>query len=435
MAKTVNEAKLATRTARAGLPEGIHFRSIDENVHLSYRRGKRGGTWGLRVYCGDGQYRRERLGVADDIIEEGNLTFDAAVKAARAKVTAWRKKEAARAAGPIATVRSAVESYVEMRDRRESLHQGRAVRSSASHKLNAHVLCNEELAATELHRLTVAELAKWRKSLNGSAASRQRVVNDFKAALNDCAPTAETKLIIKEGLAAPKGEGRSQGEGDDVECKLLTDAQTRSLLKTLRHTGDEDLYLLSLVLASTGTRFAQARLLKVKDVQIDRLRIVMPSSRKGRSDSRRRDAVPIPVGQDIIDALMPIIAGRGPNEVLFQRWRHRQVAPGQWVRDSRGPWKTASELSRPIRAAIEAAGLPASTSAYSFRHSSIVRSLREGLPVRLVAQLHDSSIQMIEAAYTRFMADALEDVARKAIVPMVTEDRGDNVVPMEAHRG
>ena len=54
--------------------------------------------------------------------------------------------------------------------------------------------------------------------------------------------------------------------------------------------------------------------------------------------------------------------------------------------------------------------------------------------MRLVAQLHDTSIKMIESNYTRFMADLLEDVARKAIVAMVVEDRGDNVVPMDAHR-
>ena len=35
---------------------------------------------------------------------------------------------------------------------------------------------------------------------------------------------------------------------------------------------------------------------------------------------------------------------------------------------------------------------------------------------------------MIERNYTRFMAHALEDLARKAIVSMVENDRGANVV-------
>jgi hypothetical protein len=58
-----------------------------------------------------------------------------------------------------------------------------------------------------------------------------------------------------------------------------------------------------------------------------------------------------------------------------------------------------------------------------------------GLPVRLVAQLHDTSIQMIERNYTRFMAHALEELARKAVVPMVAEDRGDNVVSINGRGG
>ena len=87
-------------------------------------------------------------------------------------------------------------------------------------------------------------------------------------------------------------------------------------------------------------------------------------------------------------------------------------------------------MARPLRAAASAAGLPASASSYSFRHSSIVRALREGLPALLVAKLHDTSIKMIENNYARFIVDALEGLARKAIMPMVEPDRGDNVVPI-----
>jgi len=53
------------------------------------------------------------------------------------------------------------------------------------------------------------------------------------------------------------------------------------------------------------------------------------------------------------------------------------------------------------------------------RHSSIVRAIRAGLPIRLVAVMHDTSVAMIERHYARYIVDGLEELAAKAIVPMV----------------
>ena len=58
---------------------------------------------------------------------------------------------------------------------------------------------------------------------------------------------------------------------------------------------------------------------------------------------------------------------------------------------------------------------------YALRHSSIVRGLRAGLPVRLVAALHDTSTAMIEKHYAAFIVDATEELARRAVTHLVTE--------------
>ena len=50
---------------------------------------------------------------------------------------------------------------------------------------------------------------------------------------------------------------------------------------------------------------------------------------------------------------------------------------------------------------------------YALRHSSIVRALVAGLPVRLVAAAHDTSVEMIEAHYSAHIIDATEDLHRK----------------------
>jgi len=63
---------------------------------------------------------------------------------------------------------------------------------------------------------------------------------------------------------------------------------------------------------------------------------------------------------------------------------------------------------------------------YALRHSSIVRALRVGLPIRLVAALHDTSVEMIERHYSRWIIDGLEELSSKAVIPLLeprTSDR------------
>jgi hypothetical protein len=142
------------------------------------------------------------------------------------------------------------------------------------------------------------------------------------------------------------------------------------------------------------------------------------------------------VGSDVIEALKPAIAGRRPADPLLERWRHRQEKPEAgskpvWVRDSRGTWNSPAELTRPWAVIIERAGLPADTVPYSLRHSSIVRGLRAALPVRLVAQLHDTSDKMIERHYASSIVNALDDLTAAAVVPLVDTGRG-KVVKLKA---
>jgi hypothetical protein len=65
---------------------------------------------------------------------------------------------------------------------------------------------------------------------------------------------------------------------------------------------------------------------------------------------------------------------------------------------------------------------------YALRHSSIVRGIRQGLPIRLVAALHDTSIQMIEKHYARWIVDGLEELAARSVVPLVPSPADGNIV-------
>jgi hypothetical protein len=49
-----------------------------------------------------------------------------------------------------------------------------------------------------------------------------------------------------------------------------------------------------------------------------------------------------------------------------------------------------------------------------------VRALRTGLPVSLVAQIHDTSAQMIQNHYAAFIVDAMDELAARAVVPLTS---------------
>jgi hypothetical protein len=53
---------------------------------------------------------------------------------------------------------------------------------------------------------------------------------------------------------------------------------------------------------------------------------------------------------------------------------------------------------------------------YALRHSSIVRQILAGVPVRVVAAIHDTSVVMIERTYSRFIADHADALARGALL-------------------
>jgi hypothetical protein len=116
----------------------------------------------------------------------------------------------------------------------------------------------------------------------------------------------------------------------------------------------------------------------------------------------------------MIERLEPLLVkGRAGHDVQLQRWVHRQVSPTEWADVKRAPRDTASLMYRGWRKALATAGVGA-VEPYALWHSSIVRQLREGVPTRLVASLHDTSVTMIERNYAFYITDALDKIARRA---------------------
>src|SRR5690625_2930587 len=367
-------------------------------VSLGYRKPLRGaGSWVAKVVL-DGNRIEEKLGTADDDgAAHGALTYRRAVVAAlewaRQQQAAIEARDASSPrTGP--TVTTAVREYVRERLAR-SKHDGAITKG----RLENYVLSDAEFARTPLSKLRAVTIQQWRDRLpvqgdEGQDEKRKRlapstvnrVLNDLRAALNASAEVHRRQLPatlpgeIKAGTRALRvvTEARKQ---------LLTDEQIKAIVNAaFAIDEDGDFGRLVLLAASTGARFSQLTRIRVGDLQEARERVLIPASKKGRAAAERQP-VGVPLPTAVVERLLTAVEGRVEDETLMMRWAYRSTGPFQWEKDRRRPWGPAFEIEKPWAATIARAGVPTDTIMYALRHSSIVRGLRAGLPIRLVASL------------------------------------------------
>lgn len=400
-------------------------------VSLGYRKGAAGGVWVVKIVV-DGQRTEERLGAAAD--EEtppaGSLSFPAAVSAA----LEWSKQqiaiveanaETAREAA-VPTVRSVVEAYAAQRKKAAG---GRQTSVAA---LLAHIPIDGKFAKIRFAKLTEKAIEEWLAQLQRrpkrkgkgrrkskatgvdlrplAPGSRNRLLGDLRAAFN-AAASRHRREIPGHIHAEIKAGTRNEPVDSEARKQLLTEAQVGAIVGAAFEV-DEDFGYVVFVAAVTGARYSQIIRLTVADIQVGKNRIMVPSSRKGRKRKPHPPAA-VPVHANAMARLNVLVNGRAGNERLLTRWAHKRVAnPPRWVRDVRRVWGVAFEVRKPWAKTIELAGVPDDTIMYALRHTSTVRGLIAGLPVRLVAALHDTSVAMIEKHYSAFITDMSDELAR-----------------------
>ena len=430
MGRIVIEARIQERSARLRLKPAHHpyWRTISSGRHLGYYKGKRGASWIARCRSPlDGSYVTKTLGNCDDFVDADGATT-LSWKAALETALVWFQQvetpgylEAADL-----TVEKAAADYSAMRDERDSARAGRPIRSDGRSRMNRYVVVDQELSGIRLHDLTEAHLKAWLgRQKHLKLTTRQRLANDLKAALNHCyvqhrrVLPSDFPMTVKVGLK-PEQNYWENGESRARDNQILDDQQVRRIIElAIKRDRDGDFALLVVLLAATGARFCQLKRMRVCDVQLEHSRILVPSSFKGKGKSPA--LTKIPLGRDVLERLGSAVEGRRPDEALLQKWRYRQVGPvgpNAWIKHYRGPWRTASEMTRDWQGVVAEAGL-AGVIPYALRHSSIVRGIRANLPIRLVAALHDTSVTMIERHYSRWITEGLEEMAARAIVPLL----------------
>ena len=419
MARRFRATKLEARAARLKLPVANKpvFAKIGPGLGLGYRRNATAGTWVVRAADGQGGNWTKAIGTADDFDEaDGKTVLDFWQAQDRARVISRVDLEGDGDEGQPATIAEALDRY-------EADLETRGGDTGNVARVRAHLPAG--LAAKSVALVTAHDLRAWRDQLAKelAPATVNRTGNSLKAALNLIADHDEripSRRAWENGLA-------SLHDAEQSRNVIVPEMAIRNIIdKANEHC--VEFGLLVEVAAVTGARMSQLARLEVQDLQDGRTdpRLMMPSSRKGRGMKKIvRRPVPIPAG--LAAKLRGIIKDRPMDAALLVKLAPdpQDSSSEEPAAHSLVPWKK-SDHSRRFARAVEAAGLnPDEVTINALRHSSIVRQLLAGVPVRVVAVNHDTSVVMIERTYSRHIGDHADALARVALLDTTVVPAGN----------
>jgi integrase len=381
---------------------------VAKSIRLFYRRNQGPGTWIVKAFDGKGVPWTKGFAAADDFAE-ANGTDILDYWQAREKALAIVRGDSGDVCRP-ATWGEALDTYAaDLRDRHGDPRNASGVRYHLT----------DALAAKPVALLTAIELRHWRARLLASGlkpSSVQRLRRSAVASLNLAAkldPRIKNREAWAVGLASL---------GDDYEpvSRVLSDLEVKRIVAE-GYGLDSNAGLYYEALAGTGARPSQLCRLTVADLQDGPMpRLQMPGSRKGRGRKEiTRKPVPITIG---LSRKLKMAAGDRPGD-----------APLLTRADGR-PWKpNRRPLPALFREMVRRAGLEGITP-YAFRHSSITRALLNGVPARVTAAAHDTSIKMLEKTYSAFILDHADAVARKGLLDTEEPVVDNKVVSISGRR-
>ena len=401
MARRSRSAQLETRTARLKLriAKKPVFVTVGRGVGLGYRRNRGPGTWVVRATDGHCGVWTKGFGIADDHEEadgERILTFWQAQDRARALARGTLEGNSDR---PITVDEAVIRYETDLLARDAALVNASRIRKHLP----------SVLASKAVSLVGARELRLWRNGLVKKGlrpASADRTARMLKAALNLAA--RDDPQRITNTAAWRTGLARLP-DSEESRNVVLPDDTVRDLVAGAYEFG-RDFGLFVETAAVTGARTSQLLRIEVVDLQDnnDGPRLMVPNSRKGRR--RRFERKPVPIPQALAMALRQATVGR-PGDAPLLSFTGR---PGT--------------IFERLVARLE---LDPSVTLYALRHSSITRQLLAGVPTRLVASLHDTSVEQIEKTYSRYIADHGDALVRRTLLEVGPRSPTTNVVPLK----
>ena len=421
MARRTRAALHETRTSRLKLPIARKpvFVKIGPGIGLGYRRNQTAGTWVLRVANGKRGNWTRAIAVADDFADaNGSTVLDFWQAQDRARALARTEGDVESPDNPPITVSQALDRYkADLTTRGGDIGNVERIRIHLS----------ATLLTKDVALLASRDLRKWRDDLATKLASAtvNRTAAAFKAALNLAAEHDDriaNRRAWETGLASIPDAEQSRN--------VILPENTIRLIIAAAYRDSPEFGLLIEVAAVTGARVSQLANLETADLQGERSdpRLMMPTSRKGKG-TKQIGRRPVPIPPPLATKLHDLTNGRPPSAPLLikpnQNLRKNNAEPTPVYRR----WKK-SDHSRLFSRAIEATGLdPGKITMYALRHSNIVRQILAGVPLRVVAVNHDTSVGMLERTYSRYIGDHADALARVALLDTGTMPDG-NVVPL-----
>jgi integrase len=413
MARKPRDSTLESRTARLRLAPRYSPYSgptLARGIKLLYRRNQTNGAWIVKAADGHGKYWTKAFAIADDYEDAdaaaGILTFYQAQDAAKKLA---RHGDAPSADAPV-TVAGALDDYA------CDLGARGASPTNANYP-RKHL--TSTLLSKPVALLSQRELRLWRDSLLAKlkASSVNRIIGVFATALSQA---AERDHRIKNQQAWLIGLA-TLPDAHTARNVVLPDA-TVSAFVSAAYAHDSALGLLVDTLAVTGARPSQAVRLHVGDLHDgDKPKLMMPKSGKGGGANRvqrKLQTYSVPITPALAAKLKQAALGRDAEAPLF-------------LRSNGEPWnaRPSHDYREDIRTLVDGIGLPGTVTIYALRHSSIVRQLLANVPVRIVAAVHNTSVQMIESTYSAHISEYSDELSRSALLHH-TPPPTDNVVPI-----
>ena len=370
-----------------------YWQRVRKGCFVGYRKMTTGthGVWLARAREEEAGTRQLFKPLGEYGVLADHLRFDAAAKAA----LAWFDHLGRGGSTRKSTVSEACARYV----RHLRATKSERAANDAEARFKNYVLNHAKLAATELPKLTPAQLEAWRKSLRDlptrsggrrgeqrSDSTLNRDMTCFRAALN---------LAYMDGLLTTDFAWRSKlrpiKNADQRRELYLDRAQRLKFIEKAPHDLAAFLRGLCLVPLRPGA------LAKLQAGDFDR-RLKVLKIGQDKTGKDRRIKLP-----DVTATLFEAAAkDKLPTAPLLSR------ADGKaWNKDA---WKW------PIKATAVAAKLPDGTTAYTLRHSVISDLVHDGLDLLTVAQISGTSVAMIERHYGHLRGEiAATALARLAL--------------------